>query len=1200
MSLQFVFGGSGKGKSYYMQHYISREAKLFPERQFLFVVPEQFTMQTQKELITISDEKGIMNIDVQSFLRLAFRVFAETGAGNMPVLDDMGKTMILKKVLSNLEEELTYFGRNIHKKGYVIEIKSFVSELMQYGADESVIDEMIERAHNQPVLRQKLQDIKKIYKAFVAYLADHYITSEEILTVLAKVTEESDILKDSVVCLDGFTGFTPTQYQFIERLLRIARKVYVSVTIDPTESVVKVGASHKLFHMSQQTIFRLRKIAQENQIEVEEDIWTGKKKEETRFVDAEGIEALEAGLFRHPLVTYQKDVSDVSIHVLKQPENEVTFVVEQMGKLLREKGCRYRDIAVVTGDLEVYGTLAREIFLQSGIPCFVDQKKSILANPYVDMLSTVIDIFLTNFEMQKVMAFEKNIFSMADREQCDLLDNFLRATGIRGYKKWTQVWDCSKVFRGVSNEAGTYISLQIDTVRQDTIDQLGQLYDTIGKGKHTVKEYAKAFCEWMEEEKHYLLIQKMIEQFGEDNEKDLAREYSQIYEIVLEVFNRLVELLGEESMTLREFKEILDTGFSEARIGLIPPGVDQVVVGDITRTRLANIKYLFFLGMNDCNIPKSGSRGGVLSDSERLFLAEEEFALAPTVRENVYMEQFYLYLNMTKPSKHLYLTYCEAGNDGKSQNPSYIIDRIEKILPHVVIVIEDTRRDDSHLIGTSYGKEYLIQGLRSGDYESDKWREVFAFYAKDKSRKQILDDLIEASFYRETKTTLSQAAVKALYREVLTGSTSQFERYASCAFSYFMRYGLHLQERQEHQVEFFDIGNIVHEALELYTKELLQEKKRWQDVPEEEQHIRANQCINATVERYREGLLYSTERDTYLITRLRRILNRTIWAITKQMSMGEFDTVDSEVSFELLHNVGMMGADKVGNGPNAEKEGQEPEEKASGKPDSEQKNTEDLLRLIGRIDRVDQLEADGDVFVKVIDYKTGKKSISLSDLYYGLQMQLMIYLKASVEETGQKMKKLVVPAGILYYNIDDPIVETTKNDDAYIEESILKQLRLEGLVNEDDPILPAIDSAFHGGDGNLSADVNSAVIPAATDKNGKLKKTSKTVQTKDFQDLMQFTEKKLQEIHHNIMSGEIAVNPYRKNDASGETACEYCPYHSVCRFDVRIQGNQYRVLNKLSDDMVMKEVDDILHADGNKDVAIETTKEEKRKENADE
>lgn len=1111
-------------------------------------------MQTQKELIAISDKKGIMNIDVQSFLRLAFRVLAETGTANMPVLDDMGKTMILKKVLASLEDELTYFGRNIHKKGYVLEIKSFVSELMQYGADETVVEEMIQKADKQPVLRRKLTDIKKIYKAFVEYLSQNYITSEEILTVLTKVTTDSELLKDSIVCLDGFTGFTPTQYQFIEKLLCVARKVYVSVTIAPGESVLKVGAEHKLFHMSQKTVYRLRQLAKAHQVEVEDDIWTGQDASKTRFAKAPGILALEEQLFRYPFSSFEEETEDVTIHILKQPEEEVAFVVEQIGNLLRKEDCRYRDIAVVAGDLEVYGKLAKELFAQNDIPCFVDQKKSILSNPYVDMLSAVIDIFLTNFEMQKVIRFEKNLFSLANTRQSDLLDNFLRATGIRGYRKWCEVWDAKWAFRNLSKEMHDALNFTLDTIRQEMLDQLGELYEQIGQGKHTVREYAQAFCEWMEEEKHYQKLQEMVEDFTQNGERDLAREYSQIYEIVLGVFERLVELLGDEQMTLREFKEILDTGFSEARIGLIPPGVDQVVVGDMIRTRLTNIKYLFFLGMNDNNVPKSGSHGGVLSDSERLFLVQEEFELAPTVRENVYMEQFYLYLNLTKPSRHLYLTYCESGNDGKALNPSYMIDKVQKILPKAFVCVEERRQDDSYLLGTSLGKEYLIQGLRSREDSNvtDKWKEIYAFYARDPQKKEELEDMIEAAFYRETDTKLSKEAVKALYHDVLTGSTSQFERYAACAFSYFLQYGLHLRERQDHQVEFFDIGNIVHEALELYTRQLITEKKRWQDIREKEQHVRANQCINSVVERYREGILYDTERDTYLINRLRRILHRTIHTITRQMEAGSFDTVDSEVGFELVKNV------------------------------SETKE-QDMLRLIGRIDRVDRMEKEGAFYVKIVDYKTGKKALSLSDLYYGLQMQLMIYLKATVEETKEKTQKLVVPAAILYYNIDDPMVETMKQDEAQIDNDIFKQLRMEGLVNEDDPVLPSLDHCFESDEGALPLDISSDVIPVATDKKGQLKKMSKTLQTKDFETLMEFTDAKLKEIHDAICQGKIDVNPYRRNDASGDTACRYCPYHSICRFDTKIPGNHYRVFDKMTEDMVLHEAEEKIKEGGEKE-----------------
>lgn len=1156
MSLQFVLGGSGRGKTYFMQHLITEEAKKNPKCQYIFLVPEQFTMQTQKELIAMSDVKGIMNIDVQSFLRLAFRVFSETGAGNTPVLDDMGKTMILKKVLINLEEQLGYFSKNIHKKGYVQEIKSFLSELLQYGADEQTIDEMIKASGKHPVLAKKLADIKVIYKGFMDYLKEHYITSEEILTVLADVTEESCILRDSIVCLDGFTGFTPTQYRFIERLLRTAGKVYVSVTIDRRESIVKPGAHHGLFYLSQQTICRLRRIAQENRVEVCPEIWTGSKRKETRFQDAEDLFALENNLFRYPLKETGNEIKDISIHVLKQPEKEVEFALQQIRSLLREGVCRYRDIAVITGDLSVYGMLAGEVFERAGIPCFVDQKKSILANPFVQMIDNAIEIFLSGFQIEKVLSFEKNLFSRVAGEEVDLLDNFLRATGIRGFKKWNEVWECKKVFRGASKEELEKINLRIDEVRVEFLEQMQELYETVGTGKHTVYEFAKAFCEWMEREGFFRKIEKLVEEFTAENDLAMAREYEQVYEIVLGVFDRLVELLGDEQMTLREFKEILDTGFREARIGLIPPGVDQVVVGDINRTRLAHVKYLFFLGMNDCNIPKSGSRGGVISDSERLFLADEEFELAPTTRENIYTEQFYLYLNLTKPSKHLYLTYCESGNDGKQQNPSYIVDRLQKIFPKLAVCVEENRKDDCYLLHNNMGRDYLIHGLRNRDFQEKKWQEVFRFYKGSEMKSRECRQLVAAAFYREEETVLSKEVVKALYHDILTGSTSQFEQYAACAFSYFMRYGLHLKEREEHQVEFFDIGNIVHEALELYTKELIQEGKNWNEISEKEQYVRANQCINAVVERYKNGLLYNTERDTYLITRLRRLLARTVWAITKQMELGQFRTVDSEISFEILQHT----------------KGEEVIRELEGEKD-------DLLRLVGRIDRIDSMKEEGKTYLKVVDYKTGKKNISLSDLYYGLQMQLMIYLKAGTSELERKTKTVVIPAGVLYYNIDDPMAEG-KADKASIENVILKGLKMDGLLNEDNPVLPSLDSGFLGENGGLAANRSSDILPFATNKDGTLKKISKTVTTKDFADLMEYTEKKLMDIRDEIMGGKIAINPYRKTDSAGETACGYCPYHSICRFDRKIAGNDYRILEKLSNDDVMYRIREESHNEG--------------------
>lgn len=1127
MAVHFILGGSGRGKSYYLNHLVSMMAQQEPEQQFIILVPEQFTMQTQREMVSISPCQGIMNIDVQSFVRLAYRVFGETGAGNLPVLDDMGKTMILRKVLSDRQDSLEYFGRNVHKKGYISEIKSFLSELLQYGVNRELLEKMIESSAERPVLQKKLRDMAVAYDAFTEYLKNHYITSEEVLGVLCDVVPESEILQGAVVCLDGFTGFTPVQYRLIEQLMIYCKEIYLTVTIDPGEELLRVGPKHHLFYLSRKTMDRFRQLAAKHHVEVCPEIWTGKKRKETRFQEADALDHLEKNLFRYPVRCFSKRPEDISLHALKQPEQEIAFVVQEVLALCR-KGSRYRDIAVVTGDMEVYGLLASEAFAKAGLPCFVDQKKSILTHPFVEMIRALVDILISDFSYENIMRYLRGRYSPFSKEDVDILDNFLLASGIRGHKKWQEDWQCSYAFSVWEEERQQVIDKKLNGIRQQVWELLGPVYEMLGRGKHTVLEYAREITLYLEQQGFYRALSQDEEQFQAVGEMDAAREYGQVYEIVLGVMDRLVELLGQESMTMKEFRELLETGFSEARVGLIPPGVDQIVIGDISRTRLAHVDYLFFLGVNDCNIPKGTGSGGVLSEAERSFLEQAEYELAPTERESVYTEQFYLYLNLTKPQRHLYICFCETGNDGKAQNPAYLVERVQKLFPALELSVEEQRTDEEHILGDDMGMAYLIRGLRNGDFADSKWQELYRYYWKEPERRKKLQPLLDAAFYREGKSSLSKEAAKTLYQSVLRGSASQLERYAACAYSYFLQYGLRLSQRAEHAVEFFDIGNIVHEALELYTGQLLQQGKNWQDLSEEEQHVRANQCLNEVVENYKNGLLYDTHRDTYLINRLRRILQRTVWAITRQMGQGDFRTVDSELKFAQLY------------GP---------------------------LNLVGRVDRVDVMEQDEAAYVTIIDYKTGKKDISLSDLYYGLQMQLVIYLQAAVGQEEKNRKKMVIPAGVFYYNIEDPILESSvKEEDR--EQALLSALRLRGLINEDDPVLPCVDSHFATESGQLPASTASIVAPFETDKNGMLKKKSSAITTEDFELLMDYSRKKLQSMSQEILDGRIDINPYRRMDSTGATACDYCPYHAVCQFDARIQGQSYRPIKKISDDDV--------------------------------
>lgn len=1158
MGLQFILGNAGGGKTWYIEHQAAAMASKDMKRQIFVVVPEQFTMQTQRNLVALSERHGLWNIEVQSFPRLAFRVFGETGAGMAPVIDDLGKTMILKKVLMGLQDQLTYFGRNIHKKGYVAEIKSFLSELMQYDIASDGLEQMKESAKSHPVLRQKLQDVEVAYAAFLNYLQDNYITSEEILTVFADVAERSNILKDSILYLDGFTGFTPVQYKLLRKLLRVCGQVNVTVTLDKREQVWKMDKKYKLFYLSQKTIYHLTEIAREEHCDIAEPIWTGTVKEETRFADNIELGYLERNLFRYPVRPYKEEVQNITVHCLRQPEDEVHFMIEEIMALREQESFRYRDVAIVTGNMDIYGTLIKGEMERKGMPCFIDQKKSILANPVVDTISSMLDVLRKDFDYESTIKLLKSGFMQ--RTECpangikewenavQLLDNFLLASGVRGHKNWEKEWDTGYVFRRKAEDIATEASETINWLRQETWDRLSDFYGRIARGKHRVREYAETICDFMEREQIYLQIQKRIERFREEGNFEAVKEYEQIYDVIIEVLDRLVALLGDEEMPLAEFIEILNTGFDEARIGLIPPGVDQIMVGDLSRTRLYGIKYLFLLGVNDGNIPMTGDGGGILSDAEREFLAGESYALAPTAREKIYTEQFYLYLCLTKPSQRLYLTYSATANDGTALQQAYLIDRVQNIFPKLQIQnVAESRGRLRDILRDDYGRGYLIRGLRMGWQDNAAWNELYRQYRlqeqeltcvlKDGQKKALyhcgeLDCLIDAALYIAPESKISKEAATALYHEVITGSVSQFEKFSACPFAYYMQYGLQLEERMEHEVQFFDIGNIVHEALERYTKTLLDRHIGWADVDEEHQHILANQCLNHTVEEYKNGLLYDTERDASLVERLRRIMLRTVWAITEQMKLGKFDTVDSEVSFRM----------------------------------DKEKQT-----YIGRVDRIDTMETEENIYVKIVDYKTGKKDLSLSDLYYGLQLQLMVYLRAAVDKQTRRSKKMVIPAGVLYYHIEDPFV-TSRLDFEEKRTYLLNELLMRGLVNEEDPVLPSLDATLTGEEGTLAASAKSLVVPVGTKKDGMLKKNAATITTENFKELIDFTERKLQEIGVQIGAGETSVHPYQKADSMKSCACDYCNYHGICGFDAKLAGNSYRKIWPKTNDDVFSEI----------------------------
>lgn len=1137
MSLQLILGGSGSGKTCRLYTELIEQSMEQPDARYIAVVPEQFTMQTQKEIVSLHPNHGVMNIDIVSFKRLAYRVFEELAISNPQVLDDMGKSMVLRKVAANKKKDLILYKDHLSKAGFISQLKSMLSELYQYGISPEMLNQRIEDAKS-PMLRQKLSDISVIYQGFKEYIQDKYITTEEILDVLCKVLPRSELIKNSVITLDGYTGFTPVQYRLLELFLRYSKRVMVTVTIDISGKLKRKSGVQELFYMSRQMIWKLNELAKSTGAGKEEDVLLAGRPavrylREAREANRKGeccgenaLDFLERNLYRYKGAVCRQVPGSIRLVKALNPREEIAFVIHSMEEEIRRQGLRYRDMAVITGDIGSYSNEIIHQFRLNGIPFFLDDKKSILKNPMVELIRGALEILQKDFSYESVFRCLRTglVTAREDEEKTDRMENYVLAMGIRGFKKWDRPWE--GWYRG-----GKELNLEeLNGFKEELMAPLRRLREAFGKEDSTVASMTEALASFLMEmgiEEKLLVWEKKFREMGEFT---LAMEYSQVYGLVMDLFDRLAGLLGTEHVSRREYGEILDAGFSEIQVGLIPATVDRVVVGDITRTRLDHIKVLFFVGVNDGIVPVKKEKSSLFTDREREYLGSRNMELAPTAREEGLRQRFYLYLALTKPERRLVLTYAAMDGSGKSLRPSTLVGELKRLFPDL------TEASPSRLavpLSLREAKERLAEGLR--DYgkngEDEKVLELLKAFLSSGEHKKEGKRLTEAAFYAYEKRGIGKAAARALYGSVISGSVTRMEQYASCAYAHFLNYGLELIKRQEYELEAMDVGNLFHDSIDLWFRRMKEEGRDFLTLSPEERKLLVHECVTHVTEEYGNTILKSSARYAYLAGKVERITDRTVWALTEQLKKGDFTPVGFEVSFSA--------ADQL---------------KAMRIPLSK----EEALHLRGRIDRLDLCEDEEAVYVKIIDYKSGTTAFDLSALYYGLQLQLVVYMDAALEMEERKSPgKPVVPAGIFYYNIDDPVIdrdgEMTEED---INGKMLKQLRMNGLVNSDFNAVSHLDHEI---------ETESDVIPVAM-KNGIIQEARSSVAGEArFSSLRQFVREKLRSEGREILNGVIDVNPYKQGNRS---ACDYCPYHSVCGFDLKTSGYGFRKFKALKSEEI--------------------------------
>lgn len=1147
MGLRFILGRGGSGKSTYILDEIKKNVKSEDTTPVIMLVPEQYTFETEKRIskLFVGDDKDrFLRSRILSFKTMASIVFSQVGGLTDININSSGKAMMTYKAIESVSKELDVFSKATSQSGFVSSISEIISELKQYNIDPDMLENVANDIENE-ALKLKLRDISKIYKEFEEKLHENYVDSQDILNSLADKIEKCDYFNGAYIYIDEFTGFTPNQYRVLKALLKKAKEVNISLTLDN----INKGNYNKadVFSRTKFTYERLVKICEEEGIKVLSPVNLNDG-DIKRFRGNEELLHLEKYYNSYPYKTYDKETKNIQIKEFNNLYSEVEQIAKEIVSLVRDKNIRYKDITVATRDLNRYDFLVQSIFNEYNIPNFIDKKREAKSNPIVVLIISALEMKNRRYSYESMFRYLKSGLIGIDNDDISLLENYVLANGIKGKKWFEEKWN----YRVNSNfsEDETELELQtkdrINEIKNRVIQPIEILQGKL-KGRNKTVDICKYIYEFLLDINMPNTIEGLILNFKDKGELDIASQYSQVWNIVVDILDQMVEIMGDESISLDKFIKLISLGFDEYELGLVPPSIDQVLVSSVDRMKNTDTKYLYLIGTTDGIFPLISKDGGLLNDDDRKRLEKSGVEVDIDSKTKTFEEQFLVYKALTSTTENLIITYPISDYEGKTLRSSIIVSRLKKIFPNIkntsYIVDEEIKTDEDILKKvTSKSPTFseLINNIKEFDNNNlsiDEinaiWLDLYRYYINDEEYKNIARKVIKGLSYTNQVQKLEENKIKSLYQGNLL-SVSRLEKYAQCPFAYFIQYGLKAKERREYSFTAPDLGTFIHNILDKFSKELSKDNLDWRDINEDYIDKKIGMLVDEIVSKIPGYILNSSERYKYLAYRLKNMLVTAIKIISEQISQGSFEPKGYEVDFGI---------------------------KGKYPPIKIILNNGEEINLVGKIDRVDELEEGEDKYIRIIDYKSGNKSISLTDIYYGLQLQLMVYLDAILESCTEGEINLK-PAAILYCRIDDPIAKFSEDqEDDIVKESILKELRMKGLVIKDSHIIKEMDKSLENGERS-----SSLVIPANLTKDGKIGKNTSGVTYEEFDILRKYVKQTIKNLCEDMLGGNIMIAPYKNKNA---TSCDFCSYSVICQFDSSLKDNKYKILNNKENEEII-------------------------------
>ncbi len=1079
----------------------------------ILLVPDQYTLEAEQQAFRHLEAEGLMDVEVLSMSRLGSRLIAELGGSRQTFIDKYGRHMILARIARENREKLQVFRGLEERNSFIEMVNNFISELKQYNCGTAEMETMAAESAEGSHTRRKLEDLTLIYRLYEEEIRGKYTDSEDYIDLYLSKIRDSKLIEGSRIWIYGFDSFAPKALSVIGQLMQRAEEVNVVLTWD------EGGRDADLFALTGMVMENLEAEAAAAGVKSRRQvIAAGQDSLWNRQDMSPAMAHVERELYTLPS-RRQEDCSGITLVEAAGLYNEAESAAAYVLHLVREKGLRYRDIRLVCNDQDVRGPILERVFQEYGIPVFSDGKKDILSSPAVQYVLALLEVINNEYRTEDVFRVLKSGFGPVSREETTDLENY----AIK-YRLRRTMWKRPLV-KGVS-EYGEEGFLRLEDIRRRAVEPL-LLLEPLVQREQTAAEFIQNFYKYLYET--VCLPDRILDFIAVQEELgrvDLADETSQIWGRMIGILDQMMEIMGDQPFEAESFLELFRVGLSQVEIGMLPPTQDGLLMGTMQRTRVSQAEALVVVGANEGVLPQEKPEAGLFSTEEKELFKERGTELCRRDAIVFMEERLAIYRNLSRPSKYLWISCSLSDGDGKESRPSSVYLKLKEMFPTLQVQRDILNQNNPMPLihGGLSSLRHLTESLQNlTDTQLEPaWKEALCWYREHDG--ENLERIRQGMAFTNTQGALGSAAARQLFLRNPEGaislSPSRLEKFSRCPFSHFVSYGLRPEERRIFEVAPREIGDIYHECLMTLAQSLTREDldvthplSPWMTITREECGKLVRETARKQMETYREGLFHLGKEESYRSQRIYDICETVCWTVVEQVRAGQIESCDFEVGFRRGGKIPPVALDIGG----------------------------ETVYIEGKIDRVDWLP---DNRVKIIDYKTGNENFSIREAKAGYRLQLMLYLQAACEERKK-------PAGVFYFKITEPMVDSSDKefDAEELAREIRKNFKLNGVMVDDPGVIQSIAGDFSG---------YSEIVPLRTGKD-KISGTGKEtlISEEDFAELRDAVMSKTVEICRNLADGNIDIHPMKTKERS---ACTYCDYKGICRFDTVFEGCSYNIV----------------------------------------